>query len=184
VAHFDLEVERLRSLGWYVDDLGAPVVIAFRTGDSSTEVLAAAAEHQRAGTVIHWHGPNGEPRGRSILGYDELGPDDRPKFPAVIVWPDHREESVADWDAAAARIEAGVRELVDCFVARGAARVESLNETRRDGFEDGWLEPTGTPLADRGHPLYMGDTPILDAAFREGAADGIEAAERLRPWHD
>jgi hypothetical protein len=216
------EVPRLRRRGWYLNELGIHLCMAFRTWDTPEELFAAAADDLRPGTVVRWHGPDLEPAAGFVVGFDGLGPGDEPFMPGVLVLPDDVEVPVSDWDGAAEEVLARLPVLVAEAERRGESpelareearragtmlrdrlpgsplptvyypfdtvvghpRVDSLHDAVWSGFQEGWLEPDDPPLAERCHPRYMGRTPILDAAFREGAAAGIEACEQLSPWDD
>jgi hypothetical protein len=91
----EITPERLRRLGWQVDDLKCDdVVVPYRASRSLEEAKAAAAENLPSGTAVSWSRDDGRLVGGFIVGHEGLAPPLAGVVPAFVLWPDLSQDRV------------------------------------------------------------------------------------------
>jgi hypothetical protein len=90
----ELSVERLRALGWNVDDLDIDLLIPYRAFPSLEDARATASADLPPGTTVNWTTKDGTLGGGFIVGYDQLAPPLAGIVPAYVLWPDGSQDFV------------------------------------------------------------------------------------------
>src|SRR5690348_5988770 len=117
VSAAQLSLQELRALGWEVDDLGEPVLLAIRDFASLAEARSVARRDLPAGSV-DWVSHDGDVFGGFVVGM-EIAPELGGLVPAWIVWPDGSESRVGSREELAGALRGRMPWLVELGRASG-----------------------------------------------------------------